>query len=530
MAGIKETPRQKLIGMMYLVLMALLALQVSSAILYKFQYLNDNLDSFKNEQLERNSLRLSEIREAVTQRGKRPEEVELAQTAQEVLENTREVLGFTSSLKKDLVEMTGGYDEEGNLKGASNETDVEVHMIGPNKNGKGYELKERVNSYIQYINEKTDGDFPPLALDGAQDPLLKNNPEQRNKDFSQLNFGQTPLVAAMAVITELESRVASVESSVLTGIYDQIGLNDFKFDKLSPMVRSSTMYVPAGQKYEADLFMTATSSSLKPDMFIDDNTVPVDENGIGKVSFTASGDNFNDNGIQKKVWTGKVKMKTPAGEDTVYTISEEYYVTKPVLDIKSGVVKSLYKNCGNKLNIQVPALGNTYNPSFSVTGGSVIKGNRKGEITIVPNAATVKLRVSSDGYDLGGEDYKVKMVPLPRVEILVNGKAVNPANGIQVGNFRNLAVKVIPDPSFEEALPDDAKYYISEGSVIHSRSRRPQSTVPLQSGTANLTAIANNAQANDMLVVEVKEIKRINFRNEVETVKMPAKTEVIPIY
>ena len=44
MAGTKETPRQKLIGVMYLILLALLALQVSSAVIFKFEQLNKNMD------------------------------------------------------------------------------------------------------------------------------------------------------------------------------------------------------------------------------------------------------------------------------------------------------------------------------------------------------------------------------------------------------------------------------------------------------------------------------------------------------
>ena len=45
MAGMKETPRQKMIGMMYLVLTALLALQVSDALLQKFVLLNNSLET-----------------------------------------------------------------------------------------------------------------------------------------------------------------------------------------------------------------------------------------------------------------------------------------------------------------------------------------------------------------------------------------------------------------------------------------------------------------------------------------------------
>src|SRR5207253_683745 len=149
-----------------------------------------------------------------------------------------------------------------------------------------------------------------------------------SKDFAQLNFGQTPLVAGLAILSEIQSSIAAMEANTLAELSKKIAINDFKMDKMEPMARPSSKVVAAGTKYEAQLFMTATSSTLKPSMMIGNNEIEVDPNGVGKFSFTASGGDYDPYGNVKKTWTGKIKMKKPDGKDTIYTITEEYTVTK----------------------------------------------------------------------------------------------------------------------------------------------------------------------------------------------------------
>lgn len=133
MAGSKETPRQKMIGMMYLVLTALLALQVSSALIYKFQYLNDSLEKTVSETKEISNEKLKNIAVAVKQKGNKSDEVKLKEEAEAISQRTRELVTFIDNLKKDMITNTGGVEEDGTLKGAKEETEVEVIMIGAAK-------------------------------------------------------------------------------------------------------------------------------------------------------------------------------------------------------------------------------------------------------------------------------------------------------------------------------------------------------------------------------------------------------------
>src|SRR5690606_5406800 len=119
--------------------------------------------------------------------------------------------------------------------------------------------------------------------------------------------------------------------------------------------------------------------------------------------------------MAKKTYTAEITIDIPGGGDTTYTNTIEYFVAKPVIQIQSASVQRLYLNCGNELNVQIPALGSTYNPSFSATGASAIEGSQKGLVTVVPNAAEVKLNVSSNGNYIGSEVFKVQRIPMPTI-------------------------------------------------------------------------------------------------------------------
>jgi gliding motility-associated protein GldM len=393
-------------------------------------------------------------------------------------------------------------------------------MLGANKNGKAYELKKKLDGYIKFINENSNTKFAPLALDGKEDPLFKNNPDQRNKDFAELNFGQTPLVASLAILSEYQSRVSTMEATTLTALAEKVGSGDIPIDGVRPMVSPVSRVVAAGTKYEAQLFMAATSSNVKPKMEFGSNPINVDENGVGKISFTASGGPYNNEGFSRKVWTGKVTMRMPGGKDSTFTVSEEYLVAKPVIEIKAAAVQALYKNCGNKLNIQVPALGNSYNPRFTADGANVFSGATRGLVTVVPTSSSVTLKVSSDGNYIGEDKFRVRLIPLPTIDIKVDGRKPDIIKGVPP-SLRMIKLTPIPDKDFAEFLPDDAIYSITKVRVRKARSGRGMPPVEFNSGTINLGSLASDLQNNDKFIIEVLELKRRNFRGEWEEVKMP---------
>jgi gliding motility-associated protein GldM len=525
MSHAKETPRQRMIGMMYLVLTALLALQVSSAVIYKFQSLNESLERSSEDLGEKNTKKLATIEELVSNRGNKAAEVEIKKSAKEVNAKTRAMIKYIDDIKQELIKKTGGYDDDGNLKGAKEETEVEVMMIGSDASkGKGYELKDKLNDYVKFVNQKSPVQYAKMALDAKEDPIFMNNPDQKNKDFAQLNFGQTPLVAGLAVLSEFESRIATMEAATLTGLYEKITKKDFKFDRLTPMVLTNSKIVAAGTKYEANVIMSATSTSIKPEMKVAGNSLKVDEKGIGAYSFTASGGNYDSQGFAKKVWSGQIKMKKDDGNDTIYNFTEEYLVAKPLIQVQTGSVQLLYKNCGNRLNIQVPALGNAYNPVFNAEGAKLVTLQNKGAIVVIPTAPTVSVKVNSGGIFIGEEKFRVKLIPDPDFEVKINGVLYNPAEGVPAGKLRNISVRAKAEKNFALSNPEDAQYQITEWKAIHVKGKNPKGgPKTYTSETANVGEMGSQDPINERIIIEIVKVKRRTYTGAWEEVNVPKK-------
>jgi gliding motility-associated protein GldM len=537
MAGGKETPRQKMIGMMYLVLTALLALQVSSAIVQKFVFLDESLRTVNNMTITENGNFVKKIEKAVTDGGGKDKPV--IDKATQVRAKTDAILKEMEDIRKMLIDGTGGRDPEDNTYvGAKEEEKVAIEMVGhEGRKGKAYELQEKLNAYADYLNDIGQKMRDPenkvtvkhFAVDAKDHPLFANDPDQRSKNYAELNFAHTPMVAALAVLSQQANQVVKHENEILSALAKEVGAADLKFDQVVAMVRPVSKIIAAGTKYEAELFLTASASAITPTMTMEGREVPVDAaTKRGKIVFTASAGAYDKEGNAKKSWNGKIKFNFK-GRDTIFEVKEEYIVARPVIQVQSASVSALYRNCGNELNVQVPALGSTYNPVFTASGAQVITGGPKGMVTLVPSGAKVTLNVASGGYAIGSQDFKVRLIPKPTIECLTGGKPVNEKTGMAAPGPRTLTMKAVPDESFAAFLPKDARYRVADWDCILVRGKRPISTNNFKSETGNLNNFAASAVPGDRILIEVKKVTRTNFLNKVEEVSLGTIIKNIPL-
>ena len=290
--------------------------------------------------------------------------------------------------------------------------------------------------------------------------------------------------------------------------------------------------VAAGTDYEAKMFLSA-KLDVTPTMKFRGNTVKV-ENGVGMIKFKASASSYDAEGNAKQNWEGAITVQKPSGDgDTTFKVKGEYIVAKPVIDVKSASVSALYYNCGNDLNIQVPALGASYKPSFSAKGANILNGKDKGSIVVIPNVkgpdAKVLISVSSDGSAIGTKDFSVRGVPRPQIVAKIGGNYVDQKRGVAAPGPASLQVLAEPDPAFLAALPREARYNITEGEITLARGKREISTIPIKSDNVNLSSIRSQAQSGDRIIIVIKKARRLNFRDESEDVQINAASSVITI-
>ncbi|TAG58953.1 MAG: gliding motility protein GldM, partial [Runella slithyformis] len=341
MAGGKETPRQKMIGMMYLVLTAMLALQVSSALLEKFQLLNNSMETASNAANKINANTAESIKAKVKDGGNRADELTIVQQAEETRKVTATLISEIDALKNEIVtDAGGGMDETGKIKNASEQDKVAVLMVGSTRNGKAYALKTRLNGFVEQMNKMSGMQFGPLALDGKDDPLSSRSPDQKGKDFANLNFADTPVPAALAVLSQKQSEIRRLEGEALDALAAKVGAKQIKFDKILAMISAESNVVVAGTKFKGEMFIAASSSTLTPTMSLNGAPLRVTD-GKGVIEFTAQGGAYDKDGLTQKSLAGTIRFPTGRGRDTVINMKYDYKVAKATYQVDAGSLPPL---------------------------------------------------------------------------------------------------------------------------------------------------------------------------------------------
>lgn len=533
MAGGKETPRQKMIGMMYLVLTALLALNVSSTVLDKFAFINESLERANAESSGRNSRTIEGMKQAAKDKGNRSDDLKVVAGAEDLRAKTLEVISQLEEYKNTFVEITGGYEDpqkkdKKHIKGKTDYDKVGNYMMPKEEGGDGHGLamKEVLNTYTSELKEilRKSGtpeeklaDFGNLAKDANDDEYYQNDPNQKGKKWSQLAFENSPTHAGLATVSEFQASVLAYESSALELLVQQVGLKDIVFQDIRPVIMPESKYVAAGTKYKADMFIAASPPANlmnQTTMTYNGEEAPV-VGGIGKVEFTATPGAYDKEGNARKTIIASITLPQGGGNDTTFMDTIEYFVVKPVIQIQSQSVNALYYNCGNKLDVQVPALGNQYNPTFSAKGGDAIKGTQRGQVTLVPRSRKLNLTVSSGGNTIGSREFGVRDIPAPEIKVFTSQGEVNLKEGIDA-NTPELFLRAIPDESFAQFLPDDAKFRIAEAEVTLVSGGLGRGSV--RTGEkVNLRGMSGRKGAQ--IVIEIKKVQRQNFRKQVEDFK-----------
>lgn len=535
MAGVKESPRQKMINMMYLVLTAMLALQVSNAILQKFQLLNNSLEQANSSAQKTNERTLASMREAVDKAGNKPEYVKLLSQATDLRKSTEELMTYINGLKDQIInEAGGGIDPEtGGIKNLAEEEKVASLMVGASKNGKGYELRTKLDAYVAALKPflPANAEIPSLALDAKDDPAMANTDAiTKSKDFAELNFSQTPVPAALASLSQKQAEIRRLEAIALDYLAQQVGAKEIKFDKIFAVVIPDSRAVVVGQKYRAEVAIGAYSTAITPRISINGAALPV-KDGKGVYEVTAQGGQFNTNGQLERSYTATLSFPKPDGSVETVTQTEKYMVLKPSIQLESATLPALYFKCANRLQTSSPGLGALYKPDFSGSGAEFIPGTG-GKVTVVPNSSNVVLKVSNDGILLQDFPFRVRLVPKPTIKVYANNAEINEnaeKRGLGASSVRVIQAKALADEDFKNSNPEDAQYRVTGITVSLARGQRRVDFVEGSGDQVNISKLAQQAQAGDRYLIEVGGVQRRNFKGEVENVSMGFISKSLPL-
>lgn len=526
MAGAKETPRQKMIGMMYLVLLAMLALQVSNAVLEKFAIINETLNGLIVESNKKSDQLLNAIVEEAG-KSQSPKVVKAREGAKKVRELTKTTIAYIDNLKKDMIAKSNTDKVDEKLINDHSSKVAAMMMDRASTVGKDYE--KHLNDYVKTLNEITGLQFAKIAKTPKEIELFAKDDKHANKDFLTFTFENTPPIAALASVTQVQTEILDYEARALDKLREDAGAGTIRFDKFVPMVRSRSTVVAAGAKYEAELFLTGSSTAILPEFYQDGRKLSVveDPTGVkmGKIEFTASGGSYNKDGIAKKSFKAEIKMN-----DTTFTQMIEYEVAQPVIKVTTGNAPTLYMNCGNVVNIEVPALGTNYNPSFSAgASAEIIKGDKPGKVTIIPKQKKISVGVSNAGTNIGSQNFDVKNVPEPKYIAYIGNNPVDLRTGIRANQIPNLRIVAEPEANFKEEVPKDARYRIKRAEIILGRGTAGVQRYNATNENPDIRSWVSQARPGDRIVIDIKDVTRRTYKDEEEKVTPKGSSGIIMI-
>ena len=474
------SPRQKMINMMYLVLIALLALNVSKEVLNAFVLINAGLVRTTDNFSEKNAKIYQNFAKAAAENpGKAGPWKQKADDVKNMADNAYKYLG---TLKEDLVmkiDQLDPADKESRgiaqekmrtVEGVENKSDLDkvAEMMILNKNGE--KLKKEIESFrdqiVAYIKPK-DEEFKASILASLDTEDPPPTEDGVHHSWESEYFEHLPAIAVLCNLSQFQSSIRNAESEVITYLEQEIDAGSISFNKVEAIVIPEKTYVTKGDTFRADVFLAASDSLTAPMVtaFSDSKVGSFDTVGAGDYSMTGEFDSLRIIAGKGKMrvpattvgeynWGGVVYQKTTAGTKA-YPFKSMYQVAEASVNVSPDKMNVFYIGPDNPVTVSVSGFAsNKVKPSIS--GGSIrpdrgkpgkyiVVVNRPGKAIISVQAETAPGKFTN----MGKKEFRVKRVPPPITSFM----GIEGEGAISTGKLRAAKGLLAKMKNFDFELP-----------------------------------------------------------------------------
>ncbi len=406
-----ETPRQKMIGMMYLVLTAMLALNVSTDILSGFEKVDNSLHASLDATEHRNA-QMMEIFKSAT--NENPEKYQAwYDKAAEMNAKSDSLFDYIHNFKYNIAVLVDGEEADTTVRKITDLSNLDYTAQYAINEGHGEVLREKINAYREYL----------IALsprDSAEFNALFATPEGKNADGDRISweaslFEGMPVGASITLLTKIQNDIRTAQSEIIQHLQISTDASDLRVNKMEAFVIPESKYVIQGSKYSAQVVLAAIDTTQTPTYFV--NGSQIGNNGLYAITAT---------GLGAHTYKGHIVVKGPDGQDVKYPFESEYSVGEPSATISNVDMNVMYRDFNNKFRVSVPGVANE-KVKVSVNGGTVQQSQGLWLIRPTEKASTVVITVSADLgegkiQEMGKQTYRVKPKPIPDAYLTSGGK------------------------------------------------------------------------------------------------------------
>jgi gliding motility-associated protein GldM len=404
-----KEPRQLMINLMYLVLTAMLALNVSAEIINAFFALNRGMKNSNGIVENSNGLVKQAIDKQVkaypTEPNKKYEG--LAVKAQSI---SKDFETYISSVTNELVTAAGGpnpkYDDGRPIRYKDKDVTTNLFLKG----GRGAEIEAKIVSTRAAFLSLLDGDTKGKAEMEKQIALMVDAipADSKAKNWSELKFKQMPVAAVMPTLTKLVSDTKTSETALLNYFFNQVGGTDIKFDKFKVAIAPKKSYLIRGDKFEADVYLAAFSSNPGSNV-----SISVNGSGLGLREGVAHYET-TPGGIGKQTVKATASIRNPlTGQTTSTEGTFEYEVGEKSGTISAEKMNVFYMGVDNPVAISAAGVSSN-SLRLNCTGcESLNKTNDNNYVVRVSRPGEVSLTMTGDGGFTVTKKFRAKQIPDP---------------------------------------------------------------------------------------------------------------------
>ena len=348
--------RQKMINLMYLVFIAMVALNVSSEVLSGFVLVERSLThTIEGAQQSNDNI----MKGLSTAYAKNPSKAEpwyrkgLALTAY-----ADSLYNEIDQLRLLIAQEADGKDANPNDVARKDDMNAPTTVMLNPLTRRGAKLRESIDAFRTYTTQMVRSDSRREHISE-----MLSTESAGGLSWEQQIFENIPTIASLTMLTKLQSDIRSVEGDVLSDLVQNIDSGDLRVNKIAAQVIPRSQLVMQGSQYEASIVLSSYDSTRVPKIVVNGTTLPESAEGVYRVTATKAG---------TFPISGYIETELPDGTAVKQPFQSEYYVTEPFATVAPTMMNVLYAGINNPISIAVPGVP-SQNVTATMTNGTLTR-------------------------------------------------------------------------------------------------------------------------------------------------------------
>jgi gliding motility-associated protein GldM len=402
-----------MINLMYLVLTAMLALNVSSEILHAFKTINQSIIASNSSIAGKNNELYADFDANENMEGQRDRVKPYNDKAKTAKAAADAMYKYMEELKERIIAESGGREEgTGEIKREDN-IDASTLLLVEKKGGDT--VKSKLLAFREQLLGMVDPKFKDalaksLPVQVVEPKKSDNNPQA---DWKVGYFHNMPTMAVVTLFSKFQNDIRNSEALVVNQLYNEAAQQQVRFDAFEAIAVPKTSYALAGQKVEANIMLAAYNKAVNPSVTSSGGRVTKVENGVAQWETAASG-----TGLQTVRGTVTIDM---GGQKITKDYQFQYMVGSTGASMQLDKMNVFYIGVPNP--ITVSAAGYSLEDiSVNVPGANLTAGAQKGQFIVTVDkpgkiTATINAREATGSKQVGAMEIRVKFIPDPVAKV-----------------------------------------------------------------------------------------------------------------